>query len=635
MKNGGMLMTYRQRYLLLLMIDSFIVSTVIFVSWLLIRTDSYTLSFPLIISLIAILLSHHLFGIIFKLYKKVWEYASTGELLIILKVVSYSIFIGAVVQQILLQQIHFRLLAVIMALHILFIGGSRFIWRIYRDFIMNKHTDKIRTLIIGAGSAGTMVARQLLTNNERTFLPVAFIDDDEKKHNLDILGIPVIGGVKEIGRTVQQLNIDNIVIAIPSLHKKKLNIIFQECAKTKVKTQILPLLEDIVMGRVSVSQFRDVEAEDLLARDPINIDIESIAEYITEKVVLVTGAGGSIGSEIVRQVSMFNPSQLILLGHGENSIYSIEMELKRKYKINKTHFVTEIADVQDAQKMMAVMNTYKPDVVYHAAAHKHVPLMERNPEEAVKNNIIGTMNIAKAARRYNVDTFVMVSTDKAVNPTSVMGASKRLAEMAIQSMDKNSRTKFVTVRFGNVLGSQGSVIPLFKKQIEHGGPVTITHPEMVRYFMTIPEASKLVIQAGALANGGEIFVLDMGNPIRIVDLAKNLIHLSGYSVGDIGLKFTGIRPGEKLYEELMNEDELLDQQLYPKIYIGKTTKLYWVDIERFITSFRTMDKRSLREELLYLANHGVSSKTERSEEHTSELQSRGHLVCRLLLEKKK
>ena len=600
-------MTYRQRFILLLMIDSFIVSTVVFISWLLISTDSYTVSLPLIISLIAILLSHHLFGIIFKLYKKVWEYASTGELLIILKVVSYSIFIGAVVQQILLQQIHFRLLAVIMALHILCIGGSRFIWRIYRDFIMNKHTDKIRTLIIGAGSAGTMVARQLLTNNERTFLPVAFIDDDEKKHNLDILGIPVIGGVKEIGRTVQQLNIDNIVIAIPSLHKKKLNIIFQECVKTKVKTQIIPLLEDIVMGKVSVSQFRDVEAEDLLARDPINIDIESIAEYITEKVVLVTGAGGSIGSEIVRQVTKFNPRQLVLLGHGENSIYSIEMELEEKSKNSNIQYITEIADIKDAQKMMSVIGTYKPDVIYHAAAHKHVPLMERNPEEAVKNNIIGTMNIANAANRHNVNTFVMVSTDKAVNPTSVMGATKKLAEMVIQNMDKNSETKFVTVRFGNVLGSQGSVIPLFKKQIEQGGPVTITHPEMVRYFMTIPEASKLVIQAGALANGGEIFVLDMGHPVKIVDLAKSLIHLSGYSVDDIGLEFTGIRPGEKLYEELLNEDEILEEQLYPKIYIGKTTEMYWGDIERFITNFTTMDNSLLRENLLNLANNGVIS----------------------------
>jgi len=600
-------MTYRIRFLLLIIIDSCIVLTAIFASWLLIGGDVFTIPLPLVVSSTAILLSHHLFGILFKLYKKLWEYASVGELLVILKVALYSIFVGIVVQQIFMQKIHFRFLAVTLLLHILLIGGSRFIWRIYRDSIIHQQPNKLRTLIIGAGSAGTMVARQLLTTHERTLLPVAFIDDDETKHHLDILGLPVIGGVKEIAKAVQELAIDNIIIAIPSLHKRKLNEIFQECAKTKVKTQILPLLEDLVTGKVSVNQFRDVEVEDLLAREPIHIDIESIAESITEKVVLVTGAGGSIGSEIVRQVSKFNPRKLILLGHGENSIYTIEMEVKEKFKMSNINYITEIADIQDAQKMMSVMSTYNPDVIYHAAAHKHVPLMEYNPEEAVKNNVIGTMNVANAANRHNVDTFVMVSTDKAVNPTSIMGATKKLAEMIIQNMDKNSKTKFVTVRFGNVLGSKGSVVPLFKKQIEQGGPVTVTHPEMVRYFMTIPEASKLVIQAGALANGGEIFVLDMGDPVKIVDLAKNLIQLSGYSVEEIGLKFTGIRPGEKLYEELLNENEILEQQLYPKIYIGKTTELYWGDIERFIVNFMKLDKDSLRKDLLSLANNGMIS----------------------------
>src|SRR5690625_2358219 len=600
-------MTYRIRFLLLIIIDPCIVLTAIFASWLLIGGDVFTIPLPLVVSSTAILLSHHLFGILFKLYKKLWEYASVGELLVILKVALYSIFVGIVVQQIFMQKIHFRFLAVTLLLHILLIGGSRFIWRIYRDSIIHQQPNKLRTLIIGAGSAGTMVARQLLTTHERTLLPVAFIDDDETKHHLDILGLPVIGGVKEIAKAVQELAIDNIIIAIPSLHKRKLNEIFQECAKTKAKTKILPLLEDLVTGKVSVNQFRDVRVEDLLARDPVQINMDSISESITGKVVLITGAGGSIGSEIARQIANFNPKYLILLGHGENSIYTIEMELKGVFANHSIHFATEIADVQDADKMMDVMHTYKPDVIYHAAAHKHVPLMERHPEEAVKNNIIGTMNIANAANRHNVNTFVMVSTDKAVNPTSVMGATKKLAEMVIQNMDKNSETKFVTVRFGNVLGSQGSVIPLFKKQIEQGGPVTITHPEMVRYFMTIPEASKLVIQAGALANGGEIFVLDMGHPVKIVDLAKSLIHLSGYSVDDIGLEFTGIRPGEKLYEELLNEDEILEEQLYPKIYIGKTTEMYWGDIERFITNFTTMDNSLLRENLLNLANNGVIS----------------------------
>ena len=311
--------------------------------------------------------------------------------------------------------------------------------------------------------------------------------------------------------SVKKLQIENIVIAIPSLKKKELNLIFQECAKTTAKTQILPLLEDIVTGKLSVSHFRDVQVEDLLGREQVKLDTEVIADYVTDKVVLVTGAGGSIGSEICRQIAHFHPSKLILLGHGENSIYSIEMELNEKFSDTGIQFITEIAEIQDAEKIAMVMSHYQPDVVYHAAAHKHVPLMERNPESAVKNNIIGTMNVAKAASWNDVGTFVMISTDKAVNPTSVMGATKRLAEMIIQNIDITSKTKFVAVRFGNVLGSRGSVIPLFKKQIEAGGPVTVTHPDMVRYFMTIPEASRLVIQAGALAKGGEIFVLDMGD----------------------------------------------------------------------------------------------------------------------------
>ena len=362
------------------------------------------------------------------------------------------------------------------------------------------------------------------------------------------------------------------------------------------------MLEDLVTGKVSVNQLKDVQVEDLLGREQVALDIESISEYVTDKVVLVTGAGGSIGSEICRQISKFNPSQLILLGHGENSIYTIEMELKETYRSSEIEFFTEIAELQDEKQMMKVMSRYQPNVVYHAAAHKHVPLMERNPEVAVKNNLIGTRNVANAASWHGVDTFVMVSTDKAVNPTSVMGATKRLAEMIIQDMDKKSNTKFVAVRFGNVLGSRGSVIPLFKKQIEKGGPVTVTHPDMVRYFMTIPEASRLVIQAGSLAKGGEIFVLDMGEPVKIVDLAKNLIKLSGNSIDEIGVEFTGMRPGEKLFEELLKDDEVHDQQVYPKIYVGKTAHLYISEIEELISTYLKLDKEELRDELLNLAN---------------------------------
>ncbi|MFD1040600.1 polysaccharide biosynthesis protein [Virgibacillus byunsanensis] len=604
-------MTYRQRLSLFIVIDSCIVLTAIFISSFLVNATIHVVTIPIIITSAAIILSHHLFSLKYKLYKKIWEYASTKELLIIFKIVSYSILATTLLQFIFLQEVFFRLLGVTWLLHMFLIGGSRFVWRLYRDSIMNKQDNKIRTLIIGAGSAGTMVARQLMKNNESNLIPVAFIDDDMKKHHLDLFGLPVVGGVNEIAKCVEDYKIDNIIISIPSLRKKKLNIIFQECAKTKAQTKILPLLEDLITGKISVSQFRDVQVEDLLGRDPVDMDINTISEYITKKVVLVTGAGGSIGSEIARQLSEFRPNQLILLGHGENSIYTIEMELKDRFKNSDIEFITEIADVQDLKKMMRVMQNYKPDVIYHAAAHKHVPLMERNPEEAVKNNIIGSMNVAKAASWNNVDTFVMVSTDKAVNPTSVMGASKRLAEMVIQNMDNNSKTNFVAVRFGNVLGSRGSVIPLFKKQIEKGGPVTVTHPDMVRYFMTIPEASRLVIQAGAFAKGGEIFVLDMGDPVKIVELAKNLIKLSGNSLEEIGLEFTGIRPGEKLFEELLKDNEVQKQQVYPKIYIGKTTELYIEDIEKIISTYANLDRDTLREYLLSLANNGVIKQPEK------------------------
>ncbi|NQX60390.1 polysaccharide biosynthesis protein [Paenibacillus qinlingensis] len=597
-------MSYRQRLSLLVFVDSFIVLTSIFVSRFLLSADLHVITLPLVVSSITLLLSHHVFSFRYKLYKKAWEHASIAELIFIVKAVSFSIVVVACIQEIIAQDISFRLLAVTWMIHVLLIGGSRFCWRLFRNTYIRK-TGKKRTLVVGAGSAGLMVARQLIKNNDAELEPVAFIDDNARIHNLDILGIPVVGGISQIERTVKDLQIENIIIAIPSLGKRELNSIVQECAKTTAKTQTLPMLEDLVTGKLSVNQFMDVHVEDLLGREPIELDIASISEFVTHKVVLVTGAGGSIGSEICRQVSKFQPSKLILLGHGENSIYSIEMELKDICEYDQTEFITEIADIQDSRKMMAVMNRHRPDVVYHAAAHKHVPLMERNPEEAVKNNVIGTMNVAIAASKYEVNTFVMISTDKAVNPTSVMGATKRMAEMIIQDMDKSSSTKFVAVRFGNVLGSRGSVIPRFKHQIEKGGPVSVTHPDMIRYFMTIPEASRLVMQAGALAKGGEIFVLDMGEPVKIVDLAKNLIKLSGNSVEDIGIEFTGMRPGEKLYEELLKADEIEEQQVYPKIYIGKTADLFMEEIKETISMYNTLDKDSLREHLLNIGNSNV------------------------------
>ena len=595
-------MTYRQRLSLFIIIDSFIIITTIFIGHLLFSSEFYQIV-PLIVSAITIISSYLFFSFRLSLYKKAWEYASTGELILILKTVTYSILLTGVVQLFIFQTIYLKVIMVLWMSQLLIIGGSRFVWRIYRDNYLTFENSKKRTLIIGAGSAGTMVARQLLRNNDSELCPVAFIDDSPTKQNLDILGVPVVAGVDQIEKQVSKLEIDNIIIAIPSLSSKRVKEIFQECAKTSAKTKILPMIEDIVTGKVSVTQLRDVKVEDLLGRDPVNLDIEKISDYIKNQVVLVTGAGGSIGSEICRQISKYRPKQLILLGHGENSIHAIEMQLLENYNAIDFELTTEIADIQDESKMKQIFDYYTPDVVYHAAAHKHVPLMERNPEEAVKNNMIGTLNVAKAAAWSNTGTFVMISSDKAVNPTNVMGATKRLSEMIIQSMNGTCQTKFVAVRFGNVLGSRGSVIPIFTKQIAEGGPVKVTHPDMVRYFMTIPEASSLVIQAGALTQGGEIFVLDMGEPVKIVDLAKNLIRLSGHSFEEIGLEFSGIRPGEKLFEELLKDDEVQENQIYPKIYLGKTSQLYMEDIQEIIDIFEQLDRDELREQLISLANN--------------------------------
>ncbi len=554
-----------------------------------------------VISSITLLCSHHVFAAIYKLYNKAWEYASIGELKQIFKAITLSIIVTAIVQQIINHDIYVRILAIAWMLHLLLIGGSRFVWRMFRDTYIAKATDKKRTLIIGAGSAGTMVVRQLQHNKEADLYPIAFVDDDRNKQKLEIYNVPVVGTTNHIQEIVEDNDIEHIIIAIPSLNRGQINEIFEKCRKTKAKTQIVPMLEDLLDGKLSVNEFRDVQVEDLLGREPIKLDDAGIGEKITGKTILVTGAGGSIGSEICRQVMKYKPAKIVLLGHGENSIYNIEMEMRVTYK-DTVEITTEIADIQDRHKIFEIMKKHQPYIVYHAAAHKHVPLMERNPEEAVKNNIFGTKNVAEAADTFKVNTFVMVSTDKAVNPTNVMGATKRFAEMIVQHMASvSTSTRFVAVRFGNVLGSRGSVIPLFKKQIQKGGPVTVTHPDMIRYFMTIPEASRLVIQAGTLARGGELFVLDMGDPVKIVDLAKNLITLSGFSIEEIGIEFTGLRPGEKMYEELLNDGEIHPEQIFPKIHIGKAVLIDRDILMQFIKDFEEMNKREIRERLLDIA----------------------------------
>ncbi|PHD24448.1 polysaccharide biosynthesis protein [Bacillus wiedmannii] len=599
-------MSYPKRLSLLILLDSFIVLTAVYLSYWFIHPNVLSkIPATVIISSITLLCSHHIFAAIYKLYNKAWEYASIGELKQIFKAITLSIIVTAIVQQIINHDIYVRILAIAWMLHLLLIGGSRFVWRMFRDTYITKATDKKRTLIIGAGSAGTMVVRQLQHNKEADLYPIAFVDDDRNKQKLEIYNVPVVGTTNHIQEIVEDNDIEHIIIAIPSLNRSQINEIFEKCRKTKAKTQIVPMLEDLLDGKVSVNEVRDVQVEDLLGREPIQLDDAGIGEKITGKTILVTGAGGSIGSEICRQVMKYKPAKIVLLGHGENSIYNIEMEMRVTYK-DTVEITTEIADVQDRHKIFEIIKKHQPYIVYHAAAHKHVPLMERNPEEAVKNNIFGTKNVAEAADTFKVNTFVMVSTDKAVNPTNVMGATKRFAEMLVQHLAAvSANTRFVAVRFGNVLGSRGSVIPLFKKQIQKGGPVTVTHPDMIRYFMTIPEASRLVIQAGTLAKGGELFVLDMGDPVKIVDLARNLITLSGYSIEEIGIEFTGLRPGEKMYEELLNEGEIHPEQIFPKIHIGKAVLMDQEILRQFMNGFEEMSKEDIRERLIEIANTKV------------------------------
>ncbi|MEG8980155.1 nucleoside-diphosphate sugar epimerase/dehydratase [Priestia megaterium] len=595
-------MDYSKRVSLLMGMDSIIVLFSIFIGYYILNPyfNIYSLEM-IIISSLTLLISHHVFAFIYRLYHKAWEYASVGELVTIVKSVTFSIGTAAIVQLLVSGNVYVRVLFITWLLHMCLIGGSRFSWRIVSGRFIKSNVTKKNALIIGAGSAGTMLVRQLLKNNDSELKPVAFVDDDATKQKLQIYGVTVLGKTENIPEIVNNKEIDHIIIAIPSLSKHEIQKIYQECSKTKAQTKIMPMIEDIVTGKVSVNQFRDVQVEDLLGRDPVQLDIQSISKKLSGKTILVTGAGGSIGSEICRQVSKFKPKKILLLGHGENSIYSIDMELRNRYQ-NEFEIIPIIADIQDRNRIFHVMEEHKPNVIYHAAAHKHVPLMEYNPKEAVKNNVIGTKNVAEASATFGVGTFVLVSSDKAVNPTNVMGSTKRIAEMVIQELDKHSQTKFVAVRFGNVLGSRGSVIPLFKKQIQVGGPVTVTHPEMTRYFMTIPEASRLVMQAGALASGGEIFVLDMGEPVKIVDLAKNLIRLSGYTEEEIGIKYSGIRPGEKMYEELLGKNEVDSEAVFPKIFVGKSVKVNYSRVSTLIEDYNDYDSEYIRKYVLELAN---------------------------------
>lgn len=598
-------MNNRLKILLLFIVDSLLVVGSVFLGFRLVTEGLIRNIHGLTITAILSLVAYYVFSYFFNLYWRDWEYASVYEVITVVKCVSATVIVSTISGIAFFDtKITWQFLIVCWLLLVISIGGVRLSMRVFREFFADSSVmeNAKPTLIVGAGAAGTLLVRQMLMHPAMRMDPIAFVDDDPDKLRKDIYGVRILGAIKDIERIVDTMGITKVVIAMPSLPIKKLNEVYDVARKTGAECVILPNIDDVMSGNLHVQQLRNVEIEDLLGRDPVHLDQTMIEKQLRGKKILVTGAGGSIGSEICRQVAKFKPKEIVILGHGENSIYQLNMELVGKYSQHFT-ITPVIADVQDRKRIFEVMDKYKPDVVYHAAAHKHVPLMELNPREAVKNNILGTRNVAEAASHARVKAFVMVSTDKAVNPPNIMGATKRLCEMIVQDMATRSEyTKFVAVRFGNVLGSRGSVIPLFKKQIAEGGPITVTHPDIVRYFMTIPEAAQLVIQAGSLARGGEIFVLDMGQPVKIVDLAKNLIRLSGYDEGDIEIKFTGLRPGEKMYEELLNEGEVNPKQVFPKIHIGIADNSKINRVYNFIENFESYTDQELHDELIDIAN---------------------------------
>ncbi len=538
-----------------------------------------------------------------KLYKPVWKYASIEELMTIVMasllsnagVLSYMVIVKAILPR--------SIYIIVALLDMILIGGVRFAYRALFTVGANfgGHRNMKNVLIVGGGDAGAMVIREYKNHSQLGSRPVAIIDDNKSKQGQMINGVPVLGTREDIPRLVEEKKISEIIIAIPSADRKEIKALVDIGKRTKAKLKIVPGMFELIDGKVSISSIRDVDIEDLLGRDPIKVDLNEISSYLTGNTVLVTGGGGSIGSELCRQIARFSPKRLIILDIYENSAYDIQNELLRDNQ--GLDLATYIGSVRDKDRIREIMERERPQVVFHAAAHKHVPLMEFSPKEAIKNNVLGTLNMAQAADLYKVKKFVMISTDKAVNPTNIMGASKRICEMIVQSMNQVSQTDFVAVRFGNVLGSNGSVIPLFKKQIAEGGPVTVTHEEVIRYFMTIPEAVQLVIQAGAMAEGGEIFILDMGDPVRIIDLAKDLIRLSGFEPDvDIPIKITGLRPGEKLFEELLLEEEGITATKHNKIFVGKPIFTDFDSLLGYIKDMEDLIKDGTEKEIIDMVN---------------------------------
>ena len=517
--------------------------------------------------------------ITFRLYHSLWQFASIIELKNIIFASIMSAIANILICELTGNPLPRSCYFIYFLLLVLMVGGSRFIYRFIRLYAA-RHNIRGRkeqrplekVMIIGAGVAGEKVYKEILGSKSIYKEVICFIDDEPSKWNRTIHGVSIYGGRDKIIEAVNKYKIEEIMVAMPSASKRDLIDIFNICKETKCKLKKLPGIYQFINEDVHISDLKEVEIQDLLGRDPIKVNLADIMGYVTDKVVMVTGGGGSIGSELCRQIAANKPKQLIIVDIYENNAYDIQLELKHNYP--ELNLETLIASVRNEVKVNKLFEIYHPDIVYHAAAHKHVPLMEDAPNEAVKNNVFGTLNVVKTADKYKIQRFILISTDKAVNPTNIMGATKRLCEMIVQTYNKRSQTEYVAVRFGNVLGSNGSVIPLFKKQIKAGGPVTVTHPDIIRYFMTIPEAVSLVLQAGAYAKGGEIFILDMGKPVKIVDMARNLIKLSGYEPDvDIEIEFTGLRPGEKLYEELLMKEEGLQETANRMIHIGKPIEL--------------------------------------------------------------
>ncbi|NBH34016.1 polysaccharide biosynthesis protein [Clostridiaceae bacterium] len=523
---------------------------------------------------------------LFRMYATMWSVAGIREVGHIIGACSLASLIqiaGMIMLELHVPRSYFVLSFFILCI---FEGMVRLSYRIFTTITISNYSKKNgkRVMIVGAGTSGAVILKEMTTSRFSEGRVICFVDDDQNKVGKFLNGVPIAGKRKEIPSLVEKHFIDEIYIAMPSASAKDRKEIIEICRETKCRLKILPGIYQLLNGDVSIAKLREVEIEDLLGRESIRVNLDEILNYVSNKVVLVTGGGGSIGSELCRQIAGHKPKQLIVFDVYENNAYDLQQELKDKFP--KLNLIVLIGSVRNTHRIESVFEKYRPDIVYHAAAHKHVPLMEDSPCEAIKNNVFGTYKTAKAADKYGTKRFVLISTDKAVNPTNIMGASKRMCEMIIQMMNSQSKTDYVAVRFGNVLGSNGSVIPLFKKQIEQGGPVTVTHPEIIRYFMTIPEAVSLVLQAGAYAKGGEIFVLDMGEPVKILDLANNLIRLSGYRPEeDIKIEFTGLRPGEKLYEELLMKEEGLQDTPNKLIHIGRPIEF---DAEMFCNQLENL-----------------------------------------------